>query len=201
MSSPVLERELVGAPVLVRLGKDEYRLAYPMKAVILYKQRTAEIDQRRARAKDRLKPAEIRELRLRRSQVIAELRAALPAPGSTSESDRQRIEALEVEALAIKSRLDEDAGTGDSLFQMENWRKINPEEDPERLLACLWAGLESNHPELKPEQLELLVHPGNVTEITVAIAKALASYLPRRAESPDPNAPAPAGTPAEAAAK
>ncbi len=46
MSDPVLEKELAAAG-MVKLGGAEYRLSYPMKAVILYKQMTAKLDRQR----------------------------------------------------------------------------------------------------------------------------------------------------------
>jgi hypothetical protein len=88
--------------------------------------------------------------------------------------------------------------TGDSLFNPANWRKIDLAEDPERWLACLWAGLHCQNAEKKwespftLEELGALIDFGNAAEISIVMAKALAAAMPRKKE-PDPNAqPAPA---------
>src|SRR5579863_4978197 len=79
--------------------------------------------------------------------------------------------------------------TGDNLFDGECWKKIAPLEDPERFLACLWAGLHVPDPEsekwISPftlGQLGLLVDFTNVTPTCEAIALALASYFPAAKE-------------------
>jgi hypothetical protein len=132
--NPLLETEISGAPVIITLAGKSYRLAYPIAAVIAYKQRT-----------------------------------------------------------------------GDNLFQPESWNRISPGEDPERFLACLWAGLRTHHPELTEQQLSGLVDFSNAVELTLAVTRALVSCFPRAKEEdegaeqkgePDPNLPAPE-TPAQ----
>jgi hypothetical protein len=111
----VLQQEIAGSPVTVTLRGEEYPLAYPMRAVILYKQLT-----------------------------------------------------------------------GDNLFQGGCWQKIAPMEDPERFIACLWAGLHRYDWEkqawVEPftrEQLQALVDFGNVNPACEAITKALTSFFPK----------------------
>lgn len=85
--------------------------------------------------------------------------------------------------------------TGDSLFVSENFKKIDLQTDPERWLACLWAGL---HEFLDGkwtvpfslEELESLVDFSNSVEISVQMVKALTQSMPKKAES-DPNVAAP----------
>src|SRR5882724_11421640 len=62
--------------------------------------------------------------------------------------------------------------TGDNLFQLENWKKINPAEDPERFLYCLWAGLHAYDPDqgklvpaLTVDQISAKVDFANVKEL------------------------------------
>jgi len=113
----LLQQEITGAPVTVMLGGEEYTLAYPISAIILYKQKT-----------------------------------------------------------------------GDNLFRSESWQKVAPGEDPERFLACLWAGLQAHHPDVTLEKLSALVDFRNAAEVNTAIARAIASYFPKKKEGADPNA-------------
>lgn len=78
--------------------------------------------------------------------------------------------------------------TGDSLFDGKCWSKIAPTEDPERFLACLWAGLHVqasddtwNSP-FTIDQLGRLVDFTNAMPLCEAIALALASYFPAAKE-------------------
>ena len=84
--------------------------------------------------------------------------------------------------------------TGDNLFQLENWKKINPAEDPERFLFCLWAGLHrydfEQHklvPSLTVDEISAVVDFANVKDLAQAIGDTLNSYFPK-SESADPNA-------------
>ena len=87
--------------------------------------------------------------------------------------------------------------TGDSLFDVEAWPRIDLKQDPERWLACLWAGLHLQQEDkvwkapYTFEELGALVDFRNAGEISSAMVKALTRYLPK----PDPKAPAP-GEPA-----
>lgn len=120
----ILSRE-IAAPVLVMVGGAYHIIAYPMHAVILYKQRT-----------------------------------------------------------------------GDSLFQAESWKRIDLENDPERWLSCLWAGLHQRQADgawrspYSYDDLAGLVHFGNAGEISQAMVKALIAFMPK-AETPPPNVPPP----------
>jgi hypothetical protein len=78
--------------------------------------------------------------------------------------------------------------TGDNLFDGECWKKIAPLEDPERFLACLWAGLHVSSDDkwtcpFTLAQLGRLVDFTNVGSTCGAIAEALASYFPAARES------------------
>ena len=112
----LLDREILGEPVTVKLGSETYTLAYPISALILYKQKT-----------------------------------------------------------------------GDNLFQTENWYKISPQEDLERFLACLWAGLQTKHPDLTYERVGQLVNFANANVLVVAISRAFSAYFPKAKEA-SPNA-------------
>jgi hypothetical protein len=86
--------------------------------------------------------------------------------------------------------------TGDSLFVSENFKKIDLQTDPERWLACLWAGLHqfSDGKWTAPfslEELESLVDFSNSVEISVSMVKALTQSMPKAAEDADPKEAAP----------
>jgi hypothetical protein len=88
--------------------------------------------------------------------------------------------------------------TGDSLFAKTSWSKVDLEEDPERWLACLWAGMHQEQPDhtwkapFTLEELGGLVDFSNSNAITLAMVKAMISYLPKKKEGTSPNATAPA---------
>ena len=75
--------------------------------------------------------------------------------------------------------------TGDSLFDKEAWPKIDLEQDPERWLACLWAGLHERQPDkswkapFTIEELGALVDFGNAAAISVEMVKALTASMPK----------------------
>jgi hypothetical protein len=123
----LLQYEIAGPSVKVRLRGGEYPLAYQMHAVILYKQKT-----------------------------------------------------------------------GDSLFLGGSFKKIDLGADPERWLACLWAGLHSQnlkgdwHAPFSLPQLEGMIDFSNAGEISIAMARALVQSMPKpRKDDADPNAAAP----------
>lgn len=78
--------------------------------------------------------------------------------------------------------------TGDSLFDSASWHKIDPNEDPWRFRACLYAGLHQRQadrswkPVLTLDELDDLVGLNNAREITIAIVKAAAQDLPKPRE-------------------
>ena len=180
----IIDQEIFGEPVSVRIGNDSYPLSFPMYAIALYKQETAKLNCRRAKAAEeagraRLTPAEVREMKRRYRKLF-------------DEADREFFEVAD-EAVAIRTRLDEEAGIGDSLIQMVNWWKIR-EDDPERIVLALWSAL--HHEEsgawkspLSVSQLNLLLDFSNVGEIIEAITKALIQYMPKKKEA-RPNAEA-----------
>jgi hypothetical protein len=93
--------------------------------------------------------------------------------------------------------------TGDNLCQTDTWHKIAPAEDPDRFLACLWAGLHRYDPASKKfvevlsyDDLGALIQIWEAAEITVALAKALTLHFPTEKKEPDPNGQAPEKAPA-----
>ncbi|HEY3972317.1 MAG TPA: hypothetical protein VGM18_04885 [Candidatus Sulfotelmatobacter sp.] len=87
--------------------------------------------------------------------------------------------------------------TGDSLFQEGTFAKINPQEDPERFAACLWAGLQRKHPEVTLAWLgEEIPFGPEVNPLIEAMTKAVTAHFPK-AKAASPNAAAPEETPAQ----
>src|ERR1700728_3901023 len=188
----LLQEGIAGEPVMVTLGRVRYPLAYPMQAVILYKHETALLDRERVKndGRPRLTREEKRALRDRRSKLLADTDLVRPRKHEDWLPEKFReFEALMDEATTLKIAFDEDAGTGDSLYDMYNWRKISPDGDPERLLIALWVGLHvfvpSKTPGLPDEYVETLarqkvsslVEVGNAGALTLAISKALSAHL------------------------
>jgi len=200
-----LQEAIAGARVLVKLGAQEYPLAFPIQAVILYKKETAALD--RQRAADRrqqglakLTRDELRELRRKRQTLLTEAEKLRPAKGQPWDAEKYaQFDSLLEEATLVKCAVDEEAGTGDSLYDLYNWRKISPEGDPERMLLALWVGLHKfaenassssllarsqkpeagliYQPQLSREEIGLNIHPGNASAVTLAISKALAAHI------------------------
>lgn len=190
-----LQEAIAGESVTVTLGGQSYPLAYPMQAVILYKHETALLDRARAKGRTPLTIEEKRSLRSRRLKLMTEADLQRPAKGVDWLPDNfVEFDLLLDEATALKVALDEDAGKGDSLYDMYNWRKISPDDDPERLLLALWIGLhhfvatglanteEQYAPRLSRQQLGLMVDLGNGGDLTMAISKALSAHLIARQE-------------------
>lgn len=212
----VLQEAITGEPVMVKLGGQEYPLAYPIQAVILYKKETARLDrerseERRKQGVAKLTPLEVRDLGRRRRDLLKEVDANRPAKGQKwTEESYEYCETLLAEATLLKCAIDEDAGTGDSLYDLYNWRKISPEADPERMLLALWVGLHAYQhqgpnpestvywrPQLGREEIGNQIHPGNAIDLTIAVSKALAAHIiappevQEEDEAPDPNAQMP----------
>lgn len=122
----LLDQEITGLPITVRIRGSERPLAYPLHAVILYKQLT-----------------------------------------------------------------------GDSLFAKEVYDKIDLSTDPERWLACLWAGLhEFVDGKWKVyctrEELGSLIDFSNASEISIAMVRALTQSMPKvKKENSSPKEAAP----------
>src|SRR5580692_11428606 len=186
----MLQEAIAGEPVTVQLGGQTYPLAYPIQAVILYKRETATIDRERAKDRPRLTHEEKRSLRDRRGKLMADADVLRPARGEDWQPEKfLEFDFAMNEASALKITLDEDAGTGDSLYDMYNWRKISPDGDPERLLLALWIGLHEFRgsgvpeapavrvylPRMSKTQLGELVDLGNGGDLTMAISKALSA--------------------------
>jgi hypothetical protein len=218
----MLQQAIAGEPVTVKLGGNEYPLAYPIQGVILYKRETAKLDRERAKDRAPLTREEKQMLRERRRKLLSEADEQRPPTGEKwTDENFTRFDELLADAVVLKAQLDEDAGAGDSLYDKTNWWKISPNEDPERMLLALWVGLhafiESGNahtglngppgsaskkylPQLSRESLGGFVDLGNGEELTLAIAKALRAHLiapPEIAQDESlPNVQSPA-TPAE----
>jgi hypothetical protein len=86
--------------------------------------------------------------------------------------------------------------TGDSLFDSKSWPRIDLQQDPERWLACLWAGLHEQQSDKSwkapytLEELGGLVDFSNAAAISIEMVKALTVYMPKAKEA-IPNAAAP----------
>jgi len=181
----VLEREILGEPVSITLAGETYPLAFPMFAVVLYKQETAKLNCRRAKSAEdngraRLLPAELRQLKNRYRDIVDNL-----------EDQTDFLQQME-ESVALRIRIDEETGNGDSLLQLINWWKIR-EEDPERIVLAVWAGLHQQKEDgswqapLAVSQLHKLIDFSNVAPVLQAITRSLMRYMPRRKEA-SPNA-------------
>src|ERR1700728_1432333 len=188
----LLQEAIAGEPVMVTLGRVSYPLAYPMQAVILYKRETALLDRARVKldGRPRLTREEKRALRDRRSKLLADADLLRPRKHEDWLPEKfLEFDALMDEATTLKIAFDEDAGTGDSLYDIYNWRKISPDGDPERLLLALWVGLHTFVPSktagkpdeyvetLARQKLGSLVDLGNIGDLTLAISKALSAHL------------------------
>jgi hypothetical protein len=189
-----LQEALAGEPVTVTLGGKTYPLAYPIQGIILYKKETAALDRERKKAGGRasLTREEKRELRGQINQILIEADAQRPAKGeSWNDKTLARFEELLGEAQAVRYSLDEDAATGDSLYDKSNWWKISPEGDPERMCLALWVGLHQFHATgipgrpavlayvetLQRAQVGSLITLQNGEELTSSIAKTLHAHL------------------------
>jgi hypothetical protein len=211
----LLQEAIAGEPVLVKLGGREYRLSFPVAAVILYKKETAILDRERARLREgpRLTPAEIRDFRRRWQKLLAEAQTLRPGKGPSGEDlawddeNFAQYQLLLEEANLLRVAVDENAGTGDSLYDRYTWQKISPDGDPERLLLALWVGLHKFEdgkyiPQISRAELGTLHLGGNGPDLTMKIVKALAADILAAREAseetenaPLPNVPAP-GIPA-----
>jgi hypothetical protein len=228
--NPQLENALARGPVTVTLLtriKDgdaevtrpwEYPLAYPMQAVILYKEETAKLD--RARAAKKLASGGVKLTREEKRALRKDRRALLQEARDLFDSGRQtdawpaevsqEFDSLLGEANAITCALDEDAGTGDSLYIRGNWQKID--DDFDRLLLALWVGTHQFYiapgiPQVYREQISMsalqAMEAPQIEEIAATVKNALSRSLVARRdpddEEPVPNALAPeATTPATA---
>jgi hypothetical protein len=116
----LLQEELVGAPVTVTIAGVEYPITYGMAAVIAYKAETARIERSRPQAAES-DP----------SCLCGKKKSLHSGPSLTIVEDN---------AIICYFRR-YDPRHGDSLTLSESWKRIDLDQDPERWLACLWAGL------------------------------------------------------------
>ena len=184
-------------PAKLRLGAQQYLLAFPMRAVILYRQETAKLDRARAAQRPPLERGALQVLRRRRRAAIDEARALVPADGKMDAAAESHFNDLLEEANRLKVAIDEETAAGDSLMDRSTWWKIGP-LDPERLRLAVWAGTHVKSPEgkfvesLSLEQLDDLIDIGNAEAVTADIAEALRRYIPQRTPDLTP-VPAPTG--------
>jgi hypothetical protein len=180
----LLQQELAGPPVTVVIGGNSYVLTYGMAAVIVYKTETARIE------------------RSRPQPVVKDPKCICGEPQSRHTGPSQIILGEDEELLCWAFRL-YDPLQGDSLLTRESWSRIDLDLDPERWLACLWAGLHrlvrdgSNEKWEAPMSLASLgsmipVGP-DARQLSIAMVKALryAAVQPRKDDA-DPNVEAPA---------
>lgn len=118
----LLQQELTGAPVTVTIAGAEYPISYGMAAVIVYKAETARIERSRPRAAD--------------SDPLC-----LCGERKSSHAGASLIILDNDGKLACWAFRLYDPAQGDSLLTPGSWKRIDLDQDPERWLACLWAGL------------------------------------------------------------
>lgn len=179
------ENLLAPRVVDVTIGDKAYPLSYPMHAVVLYQRETARIERSRPRPTD---PDPRCYCGFRKSTHVG--------PSLVRMGEDQ-------ELLCAHFR-EEDALVGDSLFLFDSWRRIDLNTDPERFLACLWAGLhrrEANGRWTSPftldelsGQLGISINTRNVQD---QIFEALVAWMPKADKSPNAAAPTPSGEPAQ----
>lgn len=185
----------IAPPAEISLGGIAYLLSFPMQAVIIYKRETAKIDRRRSEGKPRLTRDEVRVLSQDRSRLLEQARKCAPPKGEEWDPIRQaEFESLMDEATSIKIQIDEDAGKGDSLFDLSNWRKIGFDVDPERLLLSLWVSLHKFEGDqykapIGMQALGQMLNASNAADVMSAITQALISSLvpgdsPKNAQAP-----------------
>jgi hypothetical protein len=117
----LLQQE-ISPPVTVTIGGNSYLLTYGMAAVIVYKAETARIE------RSRPQPVEKDPLCLCGERKSRHTGLSLIILG-------------EQEDLVCWGFRLYDAVQGDSLLTAGSWKRIDLDLDPERWLACLWAGL------------------------------------------------------------
>jgi hypothetical protein len=78
--------------------------------------------------------------------------------------------------------------TGDNLFSGAALHSIGPASDPERFLWCLWAGLQSQQPDVTRDFLEENVNFAEASDLLKSIVAAIADDFPeaRPANPPEP---------------
>lgn len=182
-----LQQELT-PPVTVTIGGNSYVLTYGMAAVVVYKTETARIERSRPRPEEK-DPA----------CICGAKRSLHTGPDLIVLGEEDNL-------LCFHFRL-YDPLQGDSLLTSASWKRIDLDLDPERWLACLWAGLHRLTSDGQrweaPMSLASLgsmipVGPG-ARELSMKMVEALSygSVKPRK-EGASPNAGAPAASEAPA---
>lgn len=189
----VLEREITGSDVRVRLGDRDYPLTFPNHNVAVYAKATASLNCRRGKAaldagRAKLSQKEIRSQRIAFTKLAGERYDKhleyRDAEGEAKAAAYFELQAIADEMIAIDSRLAEENGTGESLFKIINWWKIR-DDDPERIALALWAGLHVEIADgkwqapLSVGQIDKLLDLSNIVEVISKITVALGQYLPK----------------------
>jgi len=68
--------------------------------------------------------------------------------------------------------------TGDSLFAAASLNSIGPAVDPDKFLWCLWAGLQTEHPDITRDFLELHINFDQAADLLRAMVDAIAGDFP-----------------------
>jgi hypothetical protein len=177
------ENLLAPRAVDVEIAGKTYPLSYPLHAVVVYQRETARIERSRPRPAD---PDPRCLCGFRKSAHVGPTLIRVTA---------------DQELLCVRFRED-DPLAGDSLFLFDTWRKIDLSLDPERFLACLWAGLhqEKDGRWRAPFTLDELSGKLGICidtrKVQDQIFEALAAWMPKAEKSPNAAAPAPSGEPA-----
>lgn len=180
----LFQQEITGPPVLVVIAGKEYPLRYDMAAAIIYKAETARIERSRPQAPD----PDPKCLR------CDETKSSHEGP------DLIRLDAdKHLLCWGFRKR---EAIEGDSLANRFSWARIDLDLDPERWLACLWAGLHQLQPDGKTETWKapmtlgalgaMLPVGAGLRELSMKMAEALIQHQPRVKEPDRKNADAPA---------
>jgi hypothetical protein len=178
----LLQQEVTGAPVVIVIAGKEYPLRYDMAAAIIYKAETARIERNRPQLPD----PDPKCLRCDETKSMHEGPELIRL-----DKDKHML------CWGFRQR---EPLEGDSLANRFSWSRIDLDLDPERWLACLWAGLHQLQPDEKawkaPMTLGALggmlpVGPG-LRELSTKMAEALIQHQPRVKEPDRKNADAPA---------
>jgi len=187
--SDLLKNEITGAPVTVFIEGKSYPLVYKMAACIVYKQETARIE--------RSRPQPL----VNEKDVVC-----LRCGAARAEHEGPNLIRLAPDKEVLCWRFDGyNPVQGDSLFFPSSWTRIDLDVDPERWIACLWAGLHQLQPDglswkapMTLAQLSGMIPIGDAArQISLRMVKAV-NLASTKAKEPDPNAPPAPAKPAAA---
>jgi hypothetical protein len=167
-------------PVIVVIGGNSYPLIYGMAAVIVYQAETARIERSRPHPEEK-DP----------SCLCGKRESQHTGPSRTISVNDQ------IECWGFRLYVPIN---GDSLLTPETWKRIDLDLDPERWLACLWAGLHrlsndglKSEPPMSLASLAAMIPVGaSARALSVKMVEALkysSSQPPREDASPNAGAP------------